>query len=662
MSTPATNYSPADQRGIVSSGACRYREDIDGLRALAIVPVVLFHAGLPGFTGGFVGVDVFFVISGFLITSMIQAEIKEGRFSLRNFYERRVRRIFPALFTLLGFCTLAAALLLYPKDYQRYARSLIAATLFLSSYLFNSESGYFDGGVEEKPLLHTWSLSVEELFYVIFPVVLAVAWRLRGERWVQVLMVAALMSFSASLWVMHFEVSSNSAFFLAQYRAWEFLIGSLLALSTASPCVTCRLANLLIIAGLLMILGPVVSYSENTSFPGASALLPCLGAALIIRFGPFATSVLRWLLINKVSVFMGHISYSLYLWHWPILVYFGYWAESKPSGNAIIGLLTVSMLMASLSWRFIERPFRGQDGILSQPTLFLVSGGIMVVLLGIGIHGELTGGWPNRYAEKLGPFLSASQDRDPRQEECTTPRLDPAGCLYGRADSPPTVVLWGDSHAAVFSEMLGKLAERKGQSLLSFAMWSCPPTPGWQLANQKWRGACARLQELAMDSILQSPSVRSVVLASWFARVAFIPELETITKAFYETVDRLLAAGKQVVIVYPVPEVVSRVSGLPVDMPGNTNFMKSVSQPTREFLTTTQIAFEWLDGIGDRKNLVRVYPHKILCDDLNCYASSKNHIYYSDTNHLSLSGAELFAPLFDAILFGEGTDLVIAPP
>ncbi len=662
MSTPAYSYSPESRLEIITSGACQYRKDIDGLRALAIVPVVLFHAGLPGFTGGYIGVDVFFVISGFLITSMIQGEIKEGRFSLRNFYERRSRRIFPALFTLLAVCTMAAALLLYPEDYQRYARSLIAATLFLSSYLFNRESGYFDGGAEEKPLLHTWSLSVEELFYVFFPMLLAIAWRLRGERWAKVLQIAALISFSASVLVMQLEVSSNSAFYLAQYRAWEFLIGALLALNTAAPSVDGRRANLFITAGLLMILGPVVSYSEKTPFPGVAALLPCLGAALIIRFGQQATSVTRWLLMNKISVFFGRISYSLYLWHWPLLVFFAHWAGTKPSGLAILGLLTVSLAVASLSWRFIERPFRGQDGILSQPTLFLVSGGVMAVLLGVGVHGELTGGWLDRYAEDLAPVLSATQDRDPRQQECISPRPDPAGCFYGAANSPTTVVLWGDSHAAVFSAMLGRLAERRGQSVLSFAMWSCPPTPGWQLANQKWRAACARLQEVAMESILQSPSVHSVVLASWFARVAFLPDREPFTKAFHDTVDRLLAAGKQVVIVYPVPELGSRVSVAPGGIHGNSNRIKSVSQPTREFLTTTQVAFDWLDGLGDRKNLVRIYPHNLLCDDLNCYASRENQGYYSDSNHLSLSGAELFAPLFDSVLFSERNDLVIEAP
>lgn len=632
-----------------------YRQDLDGLRALAIVPVVLFHAGIPVFSGGYVGVDVFFVISGYLITSLIQQEIQDDCFSLRRFYERRVRRIFPALFAVLASCMICAVGLLYPEDYQPFARSLIAASLFVSSFLFSRETGYFDGAAEDKPLLHTWSLSVEEIFYLIFPLALVFLFRRLRRHLSGILLILGLSSLAASIVALRLEPHSPAVFFLAQYRVWELLLGALLATWKLPLKINHPHANVLTVIGLLMIAGAVFGYSKLTPFPGAAALLPCLGAALVICSGHRADSLPQWLLTNKVMVFFGLISYSLYLWHWPLLVFFPHWAEHKPDAMESGLLVIAAVALAYLSWRFIERPFRGSQGLLSQRNLFLAATSGLALFVGVGLQGELTQGWPERYDLELQAIFRAASDRDPRQEECLSPRPESRGCHYGAPGVTPQVVLWGDSHAAVFADLLGKLAARRGQAIQVFTMWSCPPTPGWQLANQPWQNDCARLQNVALDTILQSLTIHSIVLATRFAEVAFIPDREKVIGIFYRTVDRLLSAGKRVILVYPVPELGTKLSvGMNI-LQGHGKVPGAISIPTQEYRTKTRFAFDVLDALGDRNNLIRIQPHELLCDEDNCFASRAGTGYYFDTQHLSLNGAELFAPLFDHLLFGYPT-------
>jgi len=260
-----------------------YRADIDGLRALAVLPVVFFHARLGPFTGGFVGVDVFFVISGFLITQLIVADVDRDRFSLRHFYERRVRRLFPALFAMLAVALLAAALLFLPADFRTFGRNVVGATLFVSNIFFWLQSNYFDGPAEIKPLLHTWSLAVEEQFYIVFPLLLVWLLKRRRESVVAVIAAVAVASFVAS--VVAVARDASTAFYLTPFRIWELMIGSLLALGAVPPLRTPREGEVAAGLGLALFLAAVVGFTEMTIFPGSTALLPVLGAALIIHAG-----------------------------------------------------------------------------------------------------------------------------------------------------------------------------------------------------------------------------------------------------------------------------------------------------------------------------------------------------------------------------------------
>ena len=276
----------------------KYRSDIDGLRALAIIPVVLYHAGIKQFSGGFVGVDVFFVISGYLITLIITEEIKQQRFTITDFYERRIRRIFPALFVVILFCLIAGTLFILPSDFKSFGKSIMATTLFVANIFFWKKTDYFAAAAETKPLLHTWSLSVEEQFYLIFPIILLFIDRYNQGRWRTFLLTLAAISLILSVSGVYYYPSAT--FYLIPTRAWELLLGSFLALDLFPQIHKQRLKDITSIAGLMLISLAVFQFSDITPFPGGYALIPCFGAALIIYSGKNGTSLVGRIISTHV--------------------------------------------------------------------------------------------------------------------------------------------------------------------------------------------------------------------------------------------------------------------------------------------------------------------------------------------------------------------------
>ncbi len=336
-----------------------YRKEIDGLRALAVLPVILFHAGFETFSGGFVGVDVFFVISGYLITTIILAELEQGKFSIANFYERRARRILPALFLVMLACIPFAWVLLTPADLNSFAKSLVAVPLFVSNIFFWRDGGYFETAAELKPLLHTWSLAVEEQYYVLFPLFLMLFWKL-GKRWIFVsLGLVFVASIAIAQWGAYAQ--PTAAFFLLPTRGWELLIGAFAAfyLSQANRKdlgrITSEVAGWL---GVALILYAVFAYSKATPFPGLYALVPTLGTVLIILFSTQQTTVGKFV-GNKAFVGVGLISYSAYLWHQPVLAFARHWSKELDKFTLLL-LVAFVLTIAYFSWRFIERPFRAK--------------------------------------------------------------------------------------------------------------------------------------------------------------------------------------------------------------------------------------------------------------------------------------------------------------
>jgi peptidoglycan/LPS O-acetylase OafA/YrhL len=361
----------------------KYRPEIDGLRALAIIPVILFHAGFEAVRGGFVGVDVFFVISGYLITSIILIELEEEKFSIVKFYERRARRILPALFFILFTCIPAAWILLPSYELLSFSKSMVAVTLFISNFYFWNDGGYFETAAELKPLLHTWSLAVEEQFYVLFPILLSILWKVGKNKILIIFAIIAILSLAFSEWATIFK--PGVSFFLLPSRSWELLIGALTAYylvykkRASFPIYLVELGGWL---GLILIVYPVFTYTSKTPFPGIHALAPTVGAALIIVFAAKQTTVGKFI-GNKVLVGIGLVSYSAYLWHQPILTFAKYLNPELMIFPKII-LILVIFLVSALSWKFIESPFRVKAGF-SRKTVFTISfvGSTLFVLIGL---------------------------------------------------------------------------------------------------------------------------------------------------------------------------------------------------------------------------------------------------------------------------------------
>ena len=370
-----------------------YRPHVDGLRAIAVLAVVFFHAGFESFGGGFVGVDVFFVISGFLITKMIV--VQEHRFSLIRFYERRARRILPALVIVVVFCSVVAYVLFMPKEFAAFGKSVAATALLSSNMLFWSETGYFDAPPELKPLLHTWSVAVEEQFYLLYPLLLILCRRYLGGRWILLLLPACLLSFAASIWMT--RRTPEAAFYLAPSRAWEFLLGCLLAVE-AIPRLSNRLwREGLSLFGIALIAWSVFTFSQYMLFPGLNALVPCLGAAILIAVAGDKDTVVGRILASGPLVFIGLISYSLYLWHWPIFVFARYIVMDQLSLQTQIILLLITLPLSYFSWRYVEQPVR--RGLYWRGRRLFI-GSVVTALTAVcfGVLVGLSSGMPGRIA------------------------------------------------------------------------------------------------------------------------------------------------------------------------------------------------------------------------------------------------------------------------
>lgn len=375
-----------------------YRREIDGLRALAVLPVIFFHAGFDAFSGGFVGVDVFFVISGYLITSIILAEMQAGTFSLVKFYERRVRRILPALFFVMAICLPLAWVWLLPSDMKDFSSSLMAVSTFSSNILFWKESGYFDSAAELKPLLHTWSLAVEEQYYVLFPLFLMLTWRF-GQRWVVgLLIVVAIISLSVAEWKVF--VAPMTTFFLLPTRGWELLLGAFIAFYLIKRNIEDphrHVAAMCSFAGLAMILYAVFFFNSKTPVPGIYALIPTIGAALIILYATPQTLTGK-ILGSRLFVSIGLVSYSAYLWHQPLFAFARHASLTEPSVPLLILLSISSLILAYFSWRFVEQPFR-RKGYISRKAVFVFAISTSLLFIGLGLLGYSTQGFESRYDE-----------------------------------------------------------------------------------------------------------------------------------------------------------------------------------------------------------------------------------------------------------------------
>ncbi|MDF1821884.1 MAG: acyltransferase family protein [Alcanivoracaceae bacterium] len=395
----------------------QYRKEIDGLRAVAVLPVMLFHAGVSGFSGGFVGVDVFFVISGYLITTILLEERADGRFSLLGFYDRRIRRILPALYFVM-FCSIPAAwYLMLPDDLENFGQSLVSTTLFSNNILLWITSDYFQLEAEFKPLLHTWSLAVEEQYYIVFPALLALLWRYGRRHLFAALALVAIASLAAAEMASRFW--PQAAFYLIPFRAWELMAGALVAIHFLKHPGKTFANGPLALAGLVLILASVVLYDSGTPFPGVYALVPVLGTVLFIVYGSTGTLAARVLSLRPM-VLVGLMSYSLYLWHQPMLAFMRISSLAEPGALKVAAFLASSCVLGWFSWRYVEAPFRNRKRIGRIP-LFASAAVSSVVLLSVGLYLHASSGMISRWPElmddngnnQIGSGLNAAYNEGP---------------------------------------------------------------------------------------------------------------------------------------------------------------------------------------------------------------------------------------------------------
>jgi peptidoglycan/LPS O-acetylase OafA/YrhL len=499
-----------------------YRSDIDGLRAVAIVPVVAYHVGIHAARGGFIGVDVFFVISGFLISQVLVAEIEQNRLSIVGFYERRIRRILPALLTVLAVTSAMYYLVSLPSEFVDYSKSLIAAAASVSNFYFWLHASYFDGTASTRPLLHTWSLAVEEQFYVFWPAYLYLAYRYCRRH--VILLTAAVALLSLLISAVGAFTNQAATFYLLHTRAWELLMGSLLALGAIKTPLAAFTRNALSVVGIALIAISVVAVSPDLPFPGLLALPSCLGAALIILAGRDGPSWIGRILSWRPIVFIGLISYSLYLWHWPIAVFQrgGYLTLVAGQSEKVqkLSIILVSTVFATLSWRFVEQPFRsGPRRPARAPLMRMAAAGSGALVL-VGIVGWYYAGFPARYSpQELGiaSYLQYEGGKAYRANQCflniPDGRQEFAPECLSLATDKKNYLLLGDSHAADL--WYGLSSTYPAINFLQATSVDCYPTILHGLGE---RLHCTRLIDGVFHDFLATHHVdRVIISARWTA-------------------------------------------------------------------------------------------------------------------------------------------------
>ncbi|WP_157019135.1 acyltransferase family protein [Mesorhizobium xinjiangense] len=614
----------------------KYRPDIDGLRAVAILPVLLFHSGVAGFSGGFVGVDVFFVISGYVIALSLLDDLENDRFSIWRFYAKRIRRIFPALFVTVAVTFVVAWLLLLPSFFIDFSKSLVAASLFVSNIYFWKASGYFAADAIFRPLLHTWSLSVEEQYYLFMPVAAFIIYKYLARRWLLTLLPAILASLALSVYATSTAPTAN--FFLLPTRAWELLVGAALALGTIPIVRTRWLAESLGVLGLGLIAYAVFAFDETTAFPGANALYPCIGSALLIHVGKSpARSAATSLLSMRPLVAVGLISYSLYLVHWPIVSFLRYQSLQAPTPLQAAAVVVASFVLAWLSWRFVERPFRKPSPAITQPRLLAGGVAAIAVFAVVGTFGVAGDGFPGRIrnfaqVEIAGHehwnqgtcFLSSNPD---------VKRWKAEDCTLTHGDGPP-VLLWGDSFAAQYVPGIVANRERLAGRVVQYTAAGCPPVLSYY---SHARPRCTDFNQNAIG-IIKAMDIETVILSARWTDLQSrgLDELES-------TLAALEGAGVKVYLIGQSPQFATNVQVI-AHAKGSRD-PDAVDSWSVSFEPEINKELRQLAGQG----AVFIDPLQKLCDGHKCPYRDAGQYLYEDAEHFSVDGSrkavEAYFPL-----------------
>lgn len=615
----------------------KYKAEIDGLRAIAIIPVILFHAGFSLFSGGYIGVDIFFVISGYLITSIIISDLNTHTFSFSDFYERRARRIFPALFFVI-FATIPFAWFwLLPEDLKNFSKSLYFVAAFSSNILFWRTSGYFDGDAELKPLLHTWSLGIEEQYYLLFPALMLLLWRVQKK--IIGLIIALLLITSLYFANLKFSENPMSAFYFLPYRAWELLIGALIAnydFSNKTKISGHWPLQILSLLGGILVLFPIFFLDKNTPYPSYFTLLPVIGASLLILFAKPNTWIYKFI-TNKIFIAIGLISYSAYLWHQPIFALAKHRLGNDLDVIVLVCLVCLVFCLSYFSWKFIEQPFRSREVIKTKRlVIFSLLG--LIFIVGAGSLGDLNDGFPSRfkynekYAGDIGqePFYVYA-----KQENfvCTPEHIakqslmwnEISRCMQSKKNGPISMVLLGDSHA---EHLFIGLSESLNKVNLAFYIKATPAL----IRNSEFNEI--------FNEIANNKSVHTVLLSMyWVGKINAVPKGQSFDKELADTVKFLINSGKKVVIFNDVPR-------FPFPAERCKFFASEIGRSTCEVSKWSILRYElyytpMLERLAKENPNVRyVSLRDLFCSSDSCSMIHDNSVMYRDNHHLNIVGSK----------------------
>lgn len=635
-----------------------YRREIDGLRAFAIIPVILFHAGFDLFSGGFAGVDVFFVISGYLITTVLLDDMVAGTFSFSSFYERRARRLLPALFFVLLACLPFAWAWMLAAHLSDFAASIFSTATFLSNFYFFSQVDYFSANAEMQPLLHMWSLAVEEQYYLLFPPALLAAFTLWKMKAIWLVASFTALSFFIAEYALY--EGAERSFFFTGSRIWEIGAGSLAAFLINKRGVTPN--NGLAFLGFIAIWIAFLSYDKSTPFPGRYALLPVLGTTLLILYAGTGTWVAR-LLGMPVFVGIGLISYSAYLWHQPIFAFTRLRLIHEPSWQIMLTLSLSVLVIAAFSWRFIEQPFRGKSPWLPKRIhVYLASTTGLLFFITIGIWVYSMNGLPERLplnVSKLEKMTSL------RNASCISKNSNI--CVIGAINHSYDTIMFGDSHAAAYASGFQEHLESNNISI-GTVNGGCAPIIYYMKHNPSKRDAeCSQLMSEQLFLAANNSSIDRIILsAEWayyihgwryesrFSSYRYGPSLNTnmdqnpseFKQAFLATIALLQSNGKQIFVIEPLPEYSLRPPEALAKIEWHGGKVESLLMTVTEYRNRNNLFSEIL-GLSELREVRAVNVAQFFCDETVCwpYAEIEGQIVplYSDGNHLNAFGIDSVA-------------------
>jgi len=651
----------------------RYQKEIDGLRAIAVLTVIFFHAGFNYFSGGFIGVDIFFVISGYLIASIIFREISQDTFTIKNFYERRARRILPALFFVLILSIPLSYAWMLPTDMVDYSQSLITTPLFISNFLFFMESGYFDTAIEFKPLFHTWSLAVEEQFYILFPILIMALWRF-GLKTI-IVSISIIFLISIVLSELMLNIDRMFSFYMLPTRGWQLLIGvgiSIVQYQGVKFDKSPFLNNILSTIGLALIIFSVIVFNKNSPMPGYYSLVPTIGAGLVIMFARYQTFVGRILSIKALTG-IGLISYSAYLWHQPLFAFIRIYRFGDVKPGMYASAILVTLLLSYITWKFIENPFRDKSKI-SLKTLIISSISAGLFLVSIGIAGIITNGFSENYKARLTPLeimlfknsqeiakLKKGEEIRPKTSECFIKYSDTKN-FYNHFDKclkkhTTFKVIMGDSHA----DNLGRILIKSDGNYDFTVLITARHCHAYHHYEDHPKRQCD------LDKIIKfinnyAENVEYVIYkqrGAYFINSADKKDMHDIgigpiknTKLYinnpriFQTIDyfekfqkniRVVWVGAWTEPLYPMhnPRKVSKYTNGKIDYIDNvSNAFKALDHRIVDILKTKQSSIIYIPLHEKRSGFIPIFLE-------NC-------ITFNDTNHLSSCGEKIAAPIINS--------------